>query len=286
MALLRKKSHHGRGKDAHTLSEAEAVQWRSKQEWNANVERMQQEIAEAVLPALQNLIMPGYDYGVNAFGGTNTLASLGAVNFNTPYVTFGLGSYPGTAPGWQQLTSPLNSAQLATAAAVLEHPKPALESLKRIPVELAAEITLEDPLNKLAMDAERLLGYHVPGSKLKTPTRLQMTLAKLEIEILDEAEVKKYKAAMSNHMLCTGKMSDPTWRACPLKDYQQPIPEFVIAKAIEIAEEMPTAKFSVEQLHEDPFLYVHDGIYNDAGRMHGAYIEVWSEPMFESELLK
>jgi hypothetical protein len=70
------------------------------------------------------------------------------------------------------------------------------------------------------------------------------------------------------------------WVRMPLKKAGD-IPEFVTAKAREIASARPDTTFSVEQLRSerdvyDPFLMVS---YGD----ESYYIEVWKEPAFESE---
>jgi hypothetical protein len=79
------------------------------------------------------------------------------------------------------------------------------------------------------------------------------------------------------------------WRAIPLSAYQGTIPEYVLAKAVSIAEAIPAARFYIEQLvsttehnafakmEPDPFLIVE---YSD----ERYYIEVWDEKDFETQL--
>jgi hypothetical protein len=68
------------------------------------------------------------------------------------------------------------------------------------------------------------------------------------------------------------------WVRVPLKEVRD-VPEFVMAKVKEIADLLPDANFTVEQLRSerkpyDPFLIVS---YAD----ESYYVEVWEEPEFE-----
>jgi hypothetical protein len=70
------------------------------------------------------------------------------------------------------------------------------------------------------------------------------------------------------------------WVRVPLEEAAN-VPEFVMAKAGEITSSLPEATFTVEQLMSerrlyDPFLIVS---YGD----ESYYLEVWKEPVFESE---
>lgn len=70
------------------------------------------------------------------------------------------------------------------------------------------------------------------------------------------------------------------WVRIPLRKAGD-IPEFVRAKAKEIASALPDATFTVEQLRSerdvyDPFLIVSHG-------KESYYIKVWNEPVFERE---
>ena len=81
----------------------------------------------------------------------------------------------------------------------------------------------------------------------------------------------------------------------PREDCAQPVPEFVLRKAVDIKQELPSAEFYIEHLKEDPFLIVSleplrdyqtssntlDRFMNDDAT---AYIEVWAEPKFEAAL--
>ena len=166
--------------------------------------------------------------------------------------------------------------------------------LQRVPVEVQ-NMDLSDPRKKLAAEAEDLLGYTVLREELRTPGTLRRVLAKLEITILEEASVDKYKAQMVEHYRTANKMADPTWRLTALRhaEAKQRVPDFAVLKAIEIKRELPEAEFYVDQLAIDPFLIVSlkpilDNMRNTPSRNldpeTAAYIEVWGEPEFEATL--
>ena len=172
--------------------------------------------------------------------------------------------------------------------------EPSREMLQRVPVEVQ-NLDLTDPRQKLATEAEALLGYTPLRQELRTPGTLKRVLAKLEIQVLEEKGVSAYKKQMAQHYSTSGKMFDPTWRITPLKDYRQPVPEFALQKAIEIKRELPEAMFYVEQLAIDPFLIVtlnplQDFMspWNTLKRTldpeTAAYVEAWSEPKFEATM--
>jgi hypothetical protein len=69
------------------------------------------------------------------------------------------------------------------------------------------------------------------------------------------------------------------WQRTWLKYYKEPVPEFVLRKAMAIKEELPDAEYFIEHLgqKQDPFLCViHNGWTE--------YVEVWAEPKFELQL--
>lgn len=148
------------------------------------------------------------------------------------------------------------------------------------------------PRVALAVEAEALLGYKPLRMAVKAPGALRAVLAKLEIEVLDEASVNAYKAQMVQHYDTHKKMSAPTWRLTELSKYTQPVPEFVLRKACDIKRELPTAIFYIDQLAVDPFLLVSitpitDFMTNQARKLDPetqAYVEVWDEPKFEEVL--
>jgi hypothetical protein len=171
---------------------------------------------------------------------------------------------------------------------------PSREMLTRVPVDIE-NLDLTDPRQKLATEAETLLGYTPLRQELRTPGTLKRVLAKLEISVLEEKSVFAYKKQMAQHYSTSGKMLDPTWRITSLKNYGQQVPEFVLQKAVEIKRELPEAMFYVEQLAIDPFLIVTLKPLNDYVSSHNtlkrvldaetaAYVEVWSEPKFEATM--
>lgn len=167
-----------------------------------------------------------------------------------------------------------------------------MEMLTRTAVTVE-EVNLDDPIRELALQAESLLGYSVLRDEAHLATPLRRTLAKLEIEILDQESVDRYKTQMVEHLDTSHKMAMPTWRLAPLERYGEPVPEFVLMKAIAIKKELPEARFYIDHLAVDPFLIVStkplpDSAVNQRSRYldpdWAAYIEVWKEPKFESQL--
>jgi hypothetical protein len=172
--------------------------------------------------------------------------------------------------------------------------EPSRDMLRRVPVEVQ-DMDLTDPRQKLAAEAEALLGYTPLRQELRTPGTLKRVLAKLEISVLEEKGVLAYKKQMVEHYSTSGKMFDPTWRITPLKDYRQQVPEFALQKAIEIKRELPEAMFYVEQLAIDPFLIVTLNPLQDFASPWNTlkraldpetavYVEAWSEPKFEATM--
>jgi hypothetical protein len=172
--------------------------------------------------------------------------------------------------------------------------EPSREMLQRAPVDVQ-DLDLTDPRKRLATEAEALLGYTPLREELRTPGTLKRALAGLEMEILDWESVTAYKKQMAAHYETSGKMQMPTWRLTKLKDYKAPVPEYVLQKAVEIKKILPEAEFYVEQLAVDPFLIVTLKPLNDFMSPEmtlnreldpemAAYVEVWSEPKFETTM--
>lgn len=181
---------------------------------------------------------------------------------------------------WIYLNQPMSAFAEPVAA-------PSRATLTRVPA-----VDLAVPCDQLAVEAEMLLGYAPLLQHTCTPGRLRRALAKLEIEVLDQASVDAYKKQMVQHYASHKKMLDPTWRVTSLREYRQPVPEYVLAKAVSIKKELPEAEFYVDQLAVDPFLIVSltlvkDTWTNVASRELDAetqaYIEVWDEPKFETK---
>ena len=151
---------------------------------------------------------------------------------------------------------------------------------------------LPEPIASILGEASEVLGYAVTPQRVTYQSKLRTVLAKLEIEPLNEADVVRYQAETVVELLLDSKHLDSLiqgspdyrffsyWTSVELTKYHDPIPEFVLAKAIQIKKEFPEAEFFIQSLEgdPDPFLLVKDG-YNDH-----AYIEVWAEPKFEGRL--
>jgi hypothetical protein len=176
--------------------------------------------------------------------------------------------------------------------AVVEEPSRAMLQRTTVDVE---NLNLDDPRQKLATDAEALLGYTPLREELRTPGTLKRVLAQLEMEVLDRDSVVAYKKQMAAHYETAGKMVQPTWRLTTLKEYKKPVPEFVLQKAVEIKKLLPEAEFYVEELAVDPFLIVSltplsdfvlgvQTLNRSMDEEMSAYVEVWSEPKFEATM--
>jgi len=175
--------------------------------------------------------------------------------------------------------------------------------LAEIPRTKAGLAVAEKPLGNserdlLAAQAASKLGYtplrdDAQGSKsLGAMTGLLTeTLLKLEIDVLNTEHVLQYQIAEAGRLTLekiherfdswvSGYFSPATWNHARLTDYKQPIPEFVIRKAIQIKDALPDVQFFVHHLSEpkaDPFLIAVFGY-----EMY--YVEAWDEPGFEKTL--
>jgi hypothetical protein len=117
------------------------------------------------------------------------------------------------------------------------------------------------------------------------------------IETLNAADVKKYQAELLKERT-TEKFQQwlldpqlvfvgPGWDKIEIDKYREPIPEFVINKAIQIKRRLPEVRIFVEHLseHPDPFLVVatkhpeYQYVYKEE-----FYVEVWEEPKFEGKI--
>jgi hypothetical protein len=152
--------------------------------------------------------------------------------------------------------------------------------------------------SRLAVRAADLLGYHTLANHLsgKTVTasetgKLTETLRSLGFDVLETSAVISYqldeatrltkeKIADSFHDWTSGYFSPAQWHHVGLSDYEKPVPEFVLDKAVRLKEALPEVQFRVHFLSEpkaDPFLIAVLGkeIY---------YLEAWDEPRFEQTL--
>ncbi len=157
-------------------------------------------------------------------------------------------------------------------------------------IKLSTTETSKDIL-ELAEKAKTVLGYSV----LRNRTLLRDVLCELEIEVLDPKIVKKYmeEVARSKNGVLGG---DWRWGALTLAKYTEPVPEFVLNKAIQVAERLeelylkPQMELRVHyftnddrEVYPDPFLSVKLGFYSGY-EMY--YIEVWDENKFEGRISK
>lgn len=174
--------------------------------------------------------------------------------------------------------------------------------------ESAPAPSLNDESIALGQKAEEVLGYSAlkkANSACVETAELQLAhgLKVIGVEILNLADVKRYQF---EHMRDVAKRkfaewlnsSDlntfycPAWGLSKISEYREPVPQFVLNKAIQIKEAVPQCDIFIEYLNEspDPFLVAQirkEKIY-DWGKCHEVvesyYVEVWDEPKFESTL--
>lgn len=168
-----------------------------------------------------------------------------------------------------------------------------IQDIKRVAVK---DPEIGEDVQEFALRAKSVLGYNVLAEykeKLaSTRGGLLSALVALQIEILDYQQVKLYqlekkheaeRAALPQFFEPSryrwGRTPNFEWRQTELKKYGEPIPEFVLRKAVQLKETLPEVELFIEQLEEqkDPFLFVKLG-------EEEFYIEVWDEPRFEGRL--
>ena len=170
--------------------------------------------------------------------------------------------------------------------------------------------TVNETIVNLAEQARELLGYNALSKLVGTKaelielTPLQTALKGLEIESLNSADVKNYKKERiiaqtrenvekwakelaERELRSYDSFSGPRWNLQNISEYREPVPEFVLAKAVQIKQACPECEIWIESLqdHPDPFLIVGvpDGRpYYEPVEMY--YVEVWEEPKFEGRL--
>jgi hypothetical protein len=150
----------------------------------------------------------------------------------------------------------------------------------------------------LATRAKDVLGYDLLKQSVTGVRRvgtcegkLTETLLRLDITILDTATVIKYQMeeiVRRNEEYIITHLKDwagpgwgitlASWQKSDLADYQMPVPEFVLDKAIKIKEQLPEVKFNIHHLNDpkaDPFLvaYLGNEVY---------FVDAWDEPRFEA----
>ena len=152
-------------------------------------------------------------------------------------------------------------------------------------------------LAELGKMALAVLGYERLFEETATQTTLDRILQELEIEILNESEVQAYKKDRIKALNSGKEKIEETddddeeddeeevrryvWSATSFQNYNKPIPEFVLAKAIQLKQALPQVSLTIHHVTRDldPFLVASFG-----GVTH--YIEVWNEPKFEGRLTK
>ena len=172
-----------------------------------------------------------------------------------------------------------------------------MTEIEREPI--TAVLEWSEPCVSLAAEAQEVLGYKVLQTRQQEPEKqsvLQLALAQAGIETLNAEQVKTYQTERlverTKEMFQAWLKNPermfwgPGWDKTAIDKYQQPIPEFVLNKAIQIKKAMPEVRIYVEHLseHPDPFLVVatkHESYDFDAEQF---YVEVWAEPKFEGKL--
>lgn len=161
----------------------------------------------------------------------------------------------------------------------------------------------------LARQAQEVLGYNllqkITGNFAVELTTLQAALKEAEIEVLlpgdvlayqKERQIEQTKANLERWLSeFAGKtkvyryerFDGPAWVEQKISEYTQPVPEFVLAKAVQIKQAVPECEIYIESLqdHPDPFLVVAipgPTQYSEAKERY--YVEVWAEPKFEGRL--
>ena len=174
--------------------------------------------------------------------------------------------------------------------------------LTEIERELIAVLQPTEISTSIAEEAEAVLGYSRLKQEHKEPTSpLRSEMAKLQIEVLKDSSVKRYQlerlkehaTEKFNEWLSAATIDNlssitlPAWHHRKIEEYSEPIPEFVLNKAIQIKKAIPDAVILIESLEDypDPFLIValkdprYSYIYKEQ-----VYVEVWKEPKFEGTL--
>jgi hypothetical protein len=163
-------------------------------------------------------------------------------------------------------------------------------------------------LVSLAASVKEVLGYDVLSKSTavqKELTQLQAVLKELDIPVFNVSDVTKYqkermversvelfkewlKEMQSRDEIHSyDRFGGPAWNEQKISEYKQPVPEFVLAKAVQIKQAIPECEIFIEGLedHPDPSLVVAipDGRpYYKAKERY--YVEVWAEPKFEGTL--
>jgi len=160
-------------------------------------------------------------------------------------------------------------------------------------------IEFDEPMSTLASEAQEVLGYSILKKEQEGPnSTLLSRLAAIQIDILKRSDVEQYKSEQLKERTqeklskwiaggADTQFFGPGWASVEIGKYAQPIPEFVLNKAIQIKREIPEAVILIESLEDypDPFLVVaiKDPRYSCLfAETH--YVEVWAEPKFEGRI--
>jgi hypothetical protein len=174
--------------------------------------------------------------------------------------------------------------------------------LKRAPLSVKGPT---EKIEKLAISAKLVLGYHRLADLVSAPKRLITVLRELEIEPYTQSTVEDYKVNKVRKVraeIARRKEENSrsrfhgslraTWRKTAIDRYTRMIPEFALRKAVMIKEACPDAEIEIDSLviervraysntsrtsDPDPFLVASLGAEK-------YYIEVWDEKKFEDKL--
>lgn len=184
-----------------------------------------------------------------------------------------------------------------------------LQDIPRVKAGMALKVAVSDldagdqERFSLASRARDVLGYggliaNVTGDvgQMVKPGKLADALRGADIEVLELGMVLDYQlqeaSRLTREFILEGNlddwaaggyiMSEARWTKTPLRDYDHPVPEFVLDKALRIKEACPEVEFRIQHLNQpktDPFLvaFVGKEIY---------YIEAWDEPRFEGRVTR
>ena len=174
-------------------------------------------------------------------------------------------------------------------------------------------VNVNQEIATLAEQARDILGYSVlaklPGVLAAEPaelTDLQRSLLELDIEILNNDDVRRYQREQmttrtaelmaewqQTYLTEKGRVNSydyfrgPCWNTVKISEYHQPIPEFVLAKAVQIKQRYPECELMVQYLEDHPDLFLLVQI-PDGREYHPPkeeyVVECWAEPKFEGRL--
>jgi hypothetical protein len=162
----------------------------------------------------------------------------------------------------------------------------------------AAPVIIPEPT--IMEEAKEVLGYGRERTitKPERVSTLAAKLADLDIDTLNQSDVVRYQCEMAaekflepefHRELASGgtyyRWHLTVWDRTEISQYHEPIPEFVLNKAIQIKRAIPEVELFVEylEMRSDPFLLAKLGQGKKGSDWDAdwEYIEVWAEPKFE-----